>query len=41
MRSVTLCESLERVFVLANNNAESFVIGCLYRPPKSNIDDFF
>ena len=35
-----ISESLECVFVRANNNVGSFVIGCLYRPPKSNIDDF-
>ena len=35
-----ISESLECVFVSANNNVGSFVIGCVYRPPKSNIDDF-
>ena len=35
-----ISESLECVFVRANNNVGSFVIGCLYRPLKSNIDDF-
>ena len=35
-----ISESLECVFVSANNNIGSFVIGCVYRPPKSNIDDF-
>ena len=35
-----ISESLECVFVRANNNVGCNVIGCLYRPPKSNIDDF-